>query len=379
MSQEWEVALDRVLQNNIPTFDNILKNYPYLQDYAERLRQIKSSVLDRLDYYVETTIESVERSGGSAHIARDANEAQQIVKDICGSNDTILFAKSNVVHEIGLREFLEKEGHEVWETDLGEFLVQLAHERSAHIIMPAIHLTKERIGKLLHDRLDSTISPDSSYEELVGAVRKFLFQKYPKAQVGITGANALAADTGSVVLVENEGNIRMDTVIPKKHIVVTGMDKIVPTLEDAFLEAQVQSAYAGLYPPTYINVTSGPSSTGDIESKKVSPATGPQEFHVVLVDNGRRRAREDPDLRDALLCIKCGRCYFSCPVYRTIGMEWVPPPYGGPTGAMWSVIVNNDTRPATLCTHSGGCKVVCPVKIDIPKILEHIKFLDAKK
>ncbi len=379
MNEEWSMALERTIGNVVPSLDRILQDHPYIKDYAERLTQIKLKVLDHLDEYIKMTMESVEKSGGIPHLVKDKNEGQKVVRDICGKDGTVLFAKSNVALELEIRESLAQDGHDVWETDLGEFLVQLAQEHPSHIVAPAMHMTKERIGKLLHDRLDASVSPDSTYEELVASVRKFLFQKYVKARVGITGANAVAAATGSVVLVENEGNIRMDTVIPSIHIAITGVDKIVPTLEDAFLEAQVQSAYAGLYPPTYINITSGPSTTADIESRKVTPATGPKEFHVVLVDNGRRKAARDPDLRNALLCIKCGRCYFACPVYGVLGSDWTPPPYGGPTGVMWSAITIDDTRAANLCTHSGGCKVVCPVQIDIPRVIEHIKRLDSKK
>lgn len=379
MSKEWSVALGKSIENSVPRLDEILRNYPCIEVYAERLRQEKLNVLNHLDEYVQKTCESVKKSGGITHLVKDRGEAQRVVKEICGKEGVVLFAKSNVALELGLRESLAEDGHEAWETDLGEFLVQLAQGHPSHIVLPALYLTKEKIGTLLHDKLDASVSASSSHEELVACVRKFLFQKYVVTKVGITGANAVAADTGSVVLVENEGNIRVNTVMPNIHIAVTGIDKIVPTLEDAFLEAQVQSAYAGLYPPTYINVTSGPSSTADIESKRVTPATGPREFHLVLVDNGRSKANEDPDLREALLCIKCGRCYFSCPVYSVLGSDWMQPPYGGPTGAMWSAIVNNDTEPALLCTHSAGCKVVCPVKIDIPRVLEHIKWLNSQK
>ncbi|HUI86181.1 MAG TPA: lactate utilization protein B [Nitrososphaerales archaeon] len=379
MSGEWATALNRTLENNIPRLDKILSDYPYLEEHAERLRRAKSSVIARLDYYTKMTCEAVEKSGGVPHLAKDRSEAQRVVGEICGSDGIVLFSKTNVGLELGLRESLLAAGHEVWETDLGEFLIQLAEDHPSHIVQPALHLTKEMVGRLLHDKLDRSVSPDSSYEDLVFCVRSFLFKKYVAAKVGITGANAVAADTGSVVLVENEGNIRMDTVVPSIHIAVTGVDKIVPTFDDAFLEAQVQAAHAGLYPPTYINITSGPSSTADIESKKVIPATGPKEFHLVLVDNGRIRASQDSDLKDALLCIRCGRCYFACPVYWTLGSDWSPPPYGGPMGAMWSAIVADDTKPASLCTHSGGCKVVCPVKIDIPRVLEHVKSLNSKR
>jgi L-lactate dehydrogenase complex protein LldG len=376
---DWPAVFERTVADVVPRVDKILTDYPYIEGYAARLRSVKLNVLENLDKYVAKTCKSVENSGGVPHLAKDRREAQRLVQEICGKDGIVLFSKTNVALELGLRESLVEAGHEVWETDLGAFLVQLAHDRPSHIVAPAMHLTKEQIGDLLHEKLSASVSRDSSCEELVASVREFLFRKYTTAKVGITGANAVAADTGSVVMVENEGNIRMDTVMPRIHIAVTGIDKIVPTLEEALLEAQVQAAYAGLYPPTYINVTSGPSFTADIEFKKVTPATGPSEFHVVLVDNGRRKANEDPELREALLCTKCGRCYFSCPVYWALGSEWVEPPYGGPTGAMWSAIVNEDTNPATLCAHSGGCKVVCPAKIDIPRVLEHIKWLNSKK
>ncbi len=167
----------------------------------------------------------------------------------------------------------------------------------------------------------------------------------------------------------------MVTVKPQVHIAITGVDKVVPTLPDALDEALVQAAYAGLYPPTYINVTAGPSSTADIEHKRVSPATGPKEFHLVLVDNGRFKASRDPELREALLCIRCGRCYFSCPTYRLLGRDWVgtKSPYNGPMGVMWNYITNGDPWPAFYCTHSGGCKQVCPMKINIPQVISHIR------
>lgn len=379
MSEDWGLALDTSMRNVVPNVDRILEDHPYIRDYAAKLSQTKRHVLDHLDEYVKLSMESVVKSGGVPHMAKDASEAQALLGRICGEEGVVLFAKSNVALELGLRESLARDGHEVWETDLGEFLVQLAQDAPSHIVAPALHMTKERIGRILHDRLDPGVSPDSTYEELVASVRAFLFRKYAVAKVGVTGANAVAAATGSVLLVENEGNIRMDTVVPRIHVAVTGVDKIVPTLEDAFMEVQVQSAFAGLYPPTYINITSGPSYTADIESRKVTPATGPREFHLVFVDNGRKKAIGDPALRDALLCVKCGRCYFACPTYGVLGSDWMAPPYGGPVGAMWAAVLNDDTRPANMCTHSGGCKVVCPVQIDIPRVLEHVKWLGAQK
>ncbi len=373
MNYEWDVAVNRAILNNAPKVQRILDENPYIRDVAAELRKTKNGVLDNIDSYISRTEESVKRTGGHFHFAKNSEEAMKIVREILGENTKIVLSKSNVLYEIKLREILEKDGKDIWETDLGEYLVQINHDMPSHLVAPAIHLTKDKIGKLLNRNLDSSINENTSAEEMVSRVRKFLMEKYLGAEVGITGANAIAADTGSVLLIENEGNIRMDTVLPQVHIAITGIDKIVPTLKDAFNEVIVQASYAGYYPPAYINVTSGPSATGDIELQHVSPATGPKEFHLIVLDNGRKEAI-DSDIRDSLLCIRCGRCYFSCPSYKLYGKEFGDSPYTGPTGIMWSAITMKKYDKSMLCMHSGGCREVCPMDIDIPRVIEKIKF-----
>ena len=373
MNYEWNVAVNRAILNNAPKVQRILDENPYIRDVAAELRKTKNGVLDNIDSYISRTEESVKRTGGHFHFAKNSEEAMKIVREILGDNTKIVLSKSNVLYEIKLREILEKDGKDIWETDLGEYLVQINHDMPSHLVAPAIHLTKDKIGKLLNRNLDSSINENTSAEEMVSRVRKFLMEKYLGAEVGITGANAIAADTGSVLLIENEGNIRMDTVLPQVHIAITGIDKIVPTLKDAFNEVIVQASYAGYYPPAYINVTSGPSATGDIELQHVSPATGPKEFHLIVLDNGRKEAI-DSDIRDSLLCIRCGRCYFSCPSYKLYGKEFGDSPYTGPTGIMWSAITMKKYDKSMLCMHSGGCREVCPMDIDIPRVIEKIKF-----
>lgn len=373
MNYEWDVAVNRAILNNAPKVQRILDENPYIRDVAAELRKTKNGVLDNIDSYISRTEESVKRTGGHFHFAKNSEEAMKIVREILGDNTKIVLSKSNVLYEIKLREILEKDGKDIWETDLGEYLVQINHDMPSHLVAPAIHLTKDKIGKLLNRNLDSSINENTSAEEMVSRVRKFLMEKYLGAEVGITGANAIAADTGSVLLIENEGNIRMDTVLPQVHIAITGIDKIVPTLKDAFNEVIVQASYAGYYPPAYINVTSGPSATGDIELQHVSPATGPKEFHLIVLDNGRKEAI-DSDIRDSLLCIRCGRCYFSCPSYKLYGKEFGDSPYTGPTGIMWSAITMKKYDKSMLCMHSGGCREVCPMDIDIPRVIEKIKF-----
>ncbi|BFH72151.1 lactate utilization protein B [Sulfurisphaera javensis] len=379
MNQEWDIAIQRTINNNVPRVSKILKEHQYILELAKKLREAKLKILSNLEEYIEQTLESVKRTGGNAYFVKDPSEARELVGKIVGKGKIVVFGKSMVAYELGIRKYLAQLGNEVWETDLGEFLIQLADEPPSHIIAPAIHMTKERVAKLLKEKLGFDVSENSTHEELVQKVREFLRNKFLSANVGITGANAVAADVGSIVLVENEGNIRMSTVVPPVHIAIVGVEKIVPTLEDALNEALVQAAYAGLYPPTYINVTSGPSSTGDIEMKRVSPAHGPKEFHLILVDNGRIKASKDEILREALLCIRCGRCHLHCPVYRVLDGMWGDAPYTGPMGAMWSYIIYGDGKPATYCTHSGNCKEVCPMKINIPKVLEYIKYLENKK
>ncbi|TRM77477.1 (Fe-S)-binding protein [Sulfolobus sp. B5] len=370
-NKDWDIAIKRGVEHNIPRVFKVLREHPYLEDLARKVREGKLEVLSNLDHYIDMTIKAVEKIGGKAYFAENAEQAREIVGKIVGSKKRIVLGKSMVAYEVGLRKYLQSLDNEVWETDLGELLIQFADEPPSHIIAPAVHMTRERIRELIKEKLN--IDPGDKHEDIVKVAREFLRQKFLTADIGITGANAVAADSGSIVLVENEGNIRMTSVVPPVHISITGVEKILPNLEYALYEALVQAAYAGLYPPTYINVTSSPSSTGDVEQKRVSPAHGPKEFHLVLVDNGRRKANEDNVLREALLCIRCGRCHFHCPVYRVLDGKWGDPPYSGPMGAMWSGVVYNDYKPSLMCTHAGNCREVCPMKINIPKVLEYLK------
>lgn len=369
---DWDIAIKRGVEHNVPRVFNVLREHPYLEELARKVREGKLEVLSNLDYYIEMTMKSVEKIGGKAYFAENSQQAREMVGKIVGTGKKVVLGKSMVAYETGIRKYLQSLGNEVWETDLGELLIQLADEPPSHIIAPAVHMTKERIRELIKEKLG--IDPGDKHEDIVKVAREFLRQKFLTADIGITGANAVAADSGSIILVENEGNIRMTSVVPPVHISITGVEKILPNLEYALYEALVQAAYAGLYPPTYINVTSGPSSTGDVEQKRVSPAHGPKEFHLILVDNGRRKANEDSILREALLCIRCGRCHFHCPVYRVLDGKWGDPPYSGPMGAMWSAIVYNDYKPALLCSHAGNCREVCPMRINIPKVLEYLKW-----
>ena len=370
----WEVAIERAVSHSVPNTYEVLASYPHIRQLAREVRKAKEEVIRNLDYYIEEFRKSAERIGGRFYLAERGEDAVEITAKIVGRGKVVVLGKNNVAIETGLRKRLEKEGNEVWETDLGEFLIQIADDEPSHIVAPALHMTKEAAAEVLRRRLGMAVPPDPV--AIAQRVREFLRDKLLKADVGITGANALAADTGAVILVENEGNIRMVTALPPVHVVYDGVEKIVPTLIHALYVANVQAAYAGLYPPTYINVTGGPSSTSDIEKHRVSPAQGPKEYHVVLVDNGRRAAAKDPALWEALLCIRCGRCHLHCPVYWALGRGFGKPPYTGPMGVMWTAVTRGIEAAgphALKCVQAGNCKEVCPVGIDIPQVIHEVR------
>ena len=353
----------------------ILEANPHLREMAGEVRRAKEEVIQRLEEYIETARRSLERAGARVHLAGTAEEARETVGRVVGSGKVVVFSKSMVAEELGLREYLEGLGNEVWETDLGQLLIQLEGGKPMHSVAPAIHLTRERVARLLRERLGAELPEEASPEEMVRWVRGFLREKFARADVGVSGANAIAADTGSIVLVENEGNIRLVTGLPPVHVAVAGVEKIVPTLMDALRTAIVQAAYDGLYPPTYINVITGPSSTADIEHTRVRGAHGPLEVHVVLVDNGRLEASR-AWLREQLRCIRCGRCQWECPVWQHTANLWGGPTYGGPMGVVWTAItrgVEEAAGLAMLCLGCARCDVVCPVEIPLSRLIHGLK------
>jgi len=357
----------------------ILERHPGLEALAREVEEAKRRVLEDLDYYIDLAVRGVERQGGEAVVASTPGEARRIILDALQDARLVVFSKSMVAVELGLREALEEAGKEVWETDLGELLVQLEGGKPMHTTAPAIHLSRERAARLVREKLGIPLPPDPPPEEIVAAVRRFLREKFTSADAGVTGANAVAAEEGSIVLVENEGNIRLVSGLPPLHVAVTGVEKILPNLELAVKAAMVQAAYAGLYPPTYINVVSGPSSTADIEHRRVYGAHGPRRLLLVLVDNGRRRAA-GTWLAEQLRCVRCGRCQWACPVWRHTANEWGGRAYGGPMGVLWTAITEGVDRAAglaMLCMGCARCDEVCPMRIPLSEMLRALKRLYA--
>jgi L-lactate dehydrogenase complex protein LldF len=331
----------------------------------DRAAATKAHTIECLDYYLDLLDKNVRRNGGHVHFADDAAHANQIVLDIARQHDvkTVIKSKSMVSEEMGINDVLEKNGIKPVETDLGEYIIQLAHETPFHLIAPAVHKTKDQVSELFEKFLDS--APTKDIEKLCIIARDVLRDSFAKADMGISGANFIVAETGTVVLVTNEGNGRMTTSVPRVHVAISGMEKLLPSIEDVglFLRLLARSA-TGQRITSYNSFISGPRASGDED--------GPEEFHLILVDNGRLNLLKDETLRESLQCIRCGACLNHCPVYRKVGGHaygWV---YPGPIGAIVSPMLTGLKQgkelpyASTLC---GSCRDVCPVKIDLPKLL----------
>jgi len=368
-------GLSRSVNRLVPAPYRILDRWRYLLGYTEEIREAKEKVLNDIDYYIDATMKMVEETKGHAYYAKTKDEAVKLVKDLVGKDKLIVKSKSMVTEELGLREELDRD-NTVFETDLGELLIQFSRDKPMHTTAPAIHITREKAIMLLK-RHGVKVRDNMSTTEIVGMVRLFLREKFVKADAGISGANSIAADTGSIFLVSNEGNIRNTTSLPPIHIAITGVEKIMPTMELAFKQAVTQAAYAGLYPPTYVSVISGPSSTADIEFERVYGVHGPKEVHVILYDGGRVEALKDEVISEQLYCIRCGRCQAECPIWQLVGNTWGGRVYGGPMGMGWTAIIEGIEKASSLshfCLLCGKCREVCPMKIDMPRIIRYLKM-----
>ncbi len=363
-------ALDRAIASYWKKRKSVMERYPYVTELAKEVRKIKEWSIDHMDELVERAVESVEKSGGKAYIAETAEDARRIVGEIVGSGKTVIKAKSMTTEELKLREFLQGSGNEVYETDLGEFLVQFLGPKPMHFISPSIHLTREKVAEFLREFMGVEVDKDD-VEGMVALVRRFLRDKYFNAHVGISGANVFAADSGATFLIENESNIRLSISLPPKHVAVVGMEKLVPTMEDAWKVVEVISRYGGYKVTSYVNTVMGPAKTGrgDI---------GPDEYHVIFLDNGRREASKDPILKQTLYCLRCGACQYLCPVFGVVGGYWagLNSAYSGGIGVMWEYITEDKetaTQHAFACLLCGRCIEACPMSINQPEVLREIR------
>lgn len=367
-------ALERAIKSYRANVKDALERYPHTPALAEEVREIKREANKHWEELMGQAIAGIERNHGHGYFAKDAAEVVKIIGDIVGENKQIIKGKSMLGEEIHLRQRLERQGHEVWETDLGEFILQLMDEPPMHILSPAIHMPREQVAEVFSEFFGREIPPE--VEKEVGAVREFLREKYVTADVGISGANVVAAETGQIAIIENEGNVRLCTGLPPIHIAVVGIEKLVPTFLDAMKVCEVNWRYGQYGAPGYVNIISGPSKTGDIEKVTTYGAHGPKEFHVIFVDNGRSALMADEVCSDAALCLRCGGCMYECPVFALTAGHFGKTYMGG-IGAIWTAFVENskmEAAPAVYnCLRCGRCIEQCPMSIDVPTMVASLR------
>ncbi|XKE45238.1 iron-sulfur cluster-binding protein [Halomonas organivorans] len=339
----------------------------------ETLRELGANIrlraLARLPDLLERLEANCEANGIRVHWAEDGEQACRLIRELCEARGarSVIKGKSMVTEEMHLNAHLEAAGIQALESDLGEYLVQLNEQTPSHIIMPAIHLNTDEIADVMHDK--TGIERTRDVDAMTAAARAQLRERFMAADVGVSGVNFAVAETGTLCLVENEGNGRMTTTVPPVHIAVTGLEKVVEHLRDvAPLYSLLTRSATGQHATTYLNMISGP--------RKAQEHDGPEEVHLVLVDNGRSGIYQDDELLDTLRCIRCGACMNHCPVYTRVGGHSYGTTYPGPIGSILSphLMGLEDTKDLpTASSLCGACGEVCPVKIPIPDLLVRLR------
>ncbi|MDM8000115.1 MAG: LUD domain-containing protein [Dehalococcoidia bacterium] len=374
-NERIRVALSRAIKSYRGNTSDALKKFPHTIKMAEEVREIKSNAVANMEKLAEQASQAIEANKGKAYIAKTAKDALDIIDKLVGTDKKLIVkGKSMTGEEVGVREHLEEHGHEVYETDLGEFIIQKLGSRPMHILSPAIHVPKEDVAQLFSKITGKELSTDIA--TLVATARNLLREKYFQAHIGMSGANVVAADTGTLFIIENEGNIRLATGAPPVHIALIGMEKLVPTLGDAYKVSEVTWRYANYTVPSYVSMASGPSKTGDIEKVTTYGAHGPKEFHVIFMDAGRTKLAQDPILRQALFCLRCGGCLYECPVFAVTAGHFGDKYFTG-IGAVWAALLSNDPEKgaalAYTCLTCGRCKIRCPMKIDCASMVVELR------
>ena len=331
----------------------------------ERAKNVKWRALETLDQQLEEFEMNLTRRGGKVIWAENGDQALAAILKICREKNckTLVKSKSMVTEEIHLNSFLEKHGIQSIETDLGEYIQQLDGEAPYHIVTPAMHKSKEDIARLFADKLGT--DPSLTPEQLTLKAREVLRSKYVEAEIGVTGANFIIADTGSIAVTENEGNARLSSAFPKTHIVVVGLEKMIPSITDLALFWPLLATFGtGQQVTAYNTILSGPAQAGETD--------GPSEMIVILLDNGRTNILASPVQRESLYCIRCGACLNACPVYKNIGGHRYGTPYSGPIGSVITPHLKDLgeykhlSYASSLC---GNCTEVCPVRINLHELL----------
>jgi len=373
LSEARRALKNEVLQHALTDLQNrfgqggalAYRNLPEGPDLRRQAHEIRMTAVENLDELLETLAANVRRNGGRVFFAEDAAAAVNYCLEVADRHNVRLAVKgkSMVSEEIGLNRALAGAGIEVLETDLGEYIVQLAGEGPSHIIAPAIHKNRDDIGRLFAERLNIPYTSDPP--SLTQAARKALRKKFLTADMGFSGCNLACAETGHITTVSNEGNIRMATTLPRVHVAIMGMERVAARLldHDILLRLLCQGAAAQTM-ATYISYIGGPRWKGQLD--------GPEEFHLVILDNGRSRILADEQFREMLGCIRCAACLNVCPVYGKIGGHSYGHPYSGPMGAVLMPLMAGINAGRDLCrgeTLCGACRDACPVAIDLPRML----------
>ena len=339
--------------------------FPEGPELRLKAHDIRMDTIENLDIVLETLTRNIRKKGGHVHFAMDAQTAVDCCLDIARKHDVTLAVKgkSMLSEEIGLNNALAAGGIQTIETDLGEYIIQLAVETPSHIIAPAIHKTRQQVGRLFQEKLGIPYSEDPP--TLTLAARKALRENFLRADMGISGCNLACAETGHITTVSNEGNIRMSTTLPRVHVAFMGMERVVADLKDhEILFRLLSMSGAAQTMAGYVSYRGGLGIEGQM--------AGPRAFHLIIIDNGRSKILADPDFREMLCCIRCGGCLNVCPVYGEIGGHAYDSAYSGPVGAVVTPLLNGINRHADLCQGEslcGACMDACPVNIDIPRML----------
>jgi len=352
-----------------------MERFPHTVKLAEEIKQLKEDCIGRMGELVQKATEILEENGAQVHYAKTADDALKTIGEIVGSGKVLVSGKTLTGEEIGLRHYVESLGNEYWETDCAQFIQQLRKEKPMHYVYPSLHISREQVAEILNKLLGREVPTDITTE--IRTIREFLRDKYFKADFGISGCNVMAADTGTIFLLESEGNIRMSTTVPPVHIALVGIEKVVPTLHDAFKQAEVVWRYAGFTVPLYVSMISGPSGTADIECTLVHGSSGPLELHVIFLDNGRTALAKDPVLKEALRCIKCGACLFECPVFELAAGYYGGHGYFGGLGAILTAYMSGGFDQAApiayTCLRCGRCTEVCPQQINLANLIPELR------
>lgn len=370
-------ALERASLHHFKKYNTTKNDIPW-EEYKEKARSIKEECVKRLPQLIKKFTEEATKAGACVWEASTPQEALSLIEKILRQKKAKLIVKSKsmVSKEIQLNSFLEKKGYRIVETDLGEWIIQLAKEKPSHITAPALHKTKEEVAELLSRHLGKTVPPES--KEFVRLARKEMRKYFIEADVGISGANLAVAESGTLVIISNEGNARLVTSLPPVHIALVTTEKFVETMEQAvILTKALILASSGLKMTSYVSFITGPSRTTDIEKELVIGVHGPQELHIIILDNGRLKISQDKDLDKILYCLKCGGCMLVCPIFQSLGGHvYGGPVYPGGIGVLLTSITRSLKDSSSLldfCADCKKCEEFCPVGIPTGDLILKLK------